>query len=384
MHSFNISTVGLTIPALSLFLHCMNNSFGTFFRITTFGESHGKAIGVVIDGCPAGLEIDETFIQSRLDKRKPGQSSITTSRKEDDKAQVISGVYNGKSTGAPITILIENKDQRSEDYDALKDAYRPSHADYTYEMKYGFRDHRGSGRASARETVARVAAGAVAELLLKHAGIAILSYVSQVGNIKCGKEYTEMDLDLIDSNIIRCPDPYIAKQMIELIESVRDKGDTIGGTVTCIAKGVPAGLGSPVYNKLHPALASAMLSINAAHGFDYGGGFDSIHKNGSELNDVFVNENGVIKSLSNNSGGIQGGISNGNDVYFRVLFKPVSTLQMEQKTVNSSGDAITINPNGRHDPCVLPRAVPIVSAMAALVLADHFLQNKAARLNGIN
>lgn len=361
----------------------MNNSFGTLFRITTFGESHGKAIGVVIDGCPAGLDIDEAFIQSRLDKRKPGQSAITTSRKEDDKAQVISGVYNGKSTGAPITILIENKDQRSEDYDALKDAYRPSHADFTYEMKYGIRDHRGSGRASARETVARVAAGAVAELLLKHAGISILSFVSQVGNIKCGKDYTEMNLDLIESNIIRCPDQESAQQMIQLIESVRDKGDTIGGTVTCIATGIPAGLGSPVYNKLHSSLAFAMLSINAAHGFDYGGGFDTIHKKGSEVNDVFTNETGIIKSKSNNSGGIQGGISNGSDIYFRVLFKPVSTLQMEQKTVNSSGDSITINPNGRHDPCVLPRAVPIVSAMTALVLADHLLQSKAVRLSNM-
>jgi chorismate synthase len=360
----------------------LSNSFGQLFCITTFGESHGPFIGAVIDGCPAGLYIDQAFVQSEMNKRKPGQSAITTDRKEDDIVEIISGVFEDYSTGAPITILIRNQDHRSSDYDQLKDVYRPSHADYTWEKKYGIRDHRGGGRTSARETAARVAAGAVAQLLLKHSGIEILSFVSQVGSVKINKSYKDLDFSTIENNAIRCPDVDAAKEMISLIEEVKAKGDTIGGTVSCVVKNTPIGLGNPVFNKLQATLAHAMLSINAAHGFDYGDGFDAINKRGSEQNDVFITgSDNTITTSSNHSGGIQGGLSNGQDIFFRVLFKPVSTLQLEQNTVNNQGESTAINPKGRHDPCVLPRAVPIVTAMASLVLADHLLLNKTSRLD---
>jgi chorismate synthase len=360
----------------------MNNSFGQLFRITTFGESHGPAIGVVIDGCPAGLFIDAVFIQSEMDKRKPGQSSITSPRKEDDAVEIISGVFENVTTGAPVTLLIKNKDQRSADYNVLKDVYRPSHADFTWEKKFGVRDHRGGGRTSARETAARVAAGAVAQLLLKHAGISVHSFVSQVGPVKLNRNYNELDLNSTEENIIRCPDKNTAEEMIRFIEDIRVKGDTIGGTVSCVIQNTPVGIGDPVFNKLQATLAHAMLSINAAHGFDYGDGFDAIYKKGSELNDAFITaEDGSVTTASNHSGGIQGGMSNGQDIVFRVLFKPVATLQMKQETVNTSGEKTIIDPKGRHDPCVLPRAVPIVTAMAAMVMADHFLINKTARIS---
>ncbi len=359
----------------------MNNSFGSLFKLTTFGESHGPAIGAVIDGCPAGLKIDKEFIQQQLDRRRPGQSTITSPRKEADQVEILSGVFEGKSTGAPLSLIIYNHDQQSADYDLLKDTYRPSHADFTWEKKYGVRDHRGSGRMSARETVARVAAGAIAMLLLKHYDIQISSYVSQVGEVKLTKAHQELNLAAIDSTIIRCPDAVTADKMIRLIEEVKSKGDTIGGTISCVINNPVIGLGQPVFDKLQADLAKAMLSINAAHGFDYGGGFESINKRGSELNDVFVkDEKGKIITKTNNSGGILGGMSNGSDIYFRVLFKPVSTLQVPQQTVNNLGEKVTIDPKGRHDPCVLPRAVPIVDAMAAIVMADHLLRNRSSQL----
>ena len=358
----------------------MSNTFGHLFRITTFGESHGPAIGVVIDGCPAGLTVTTSLIQKQLDKRKPGQSAITTQRKEDDKVEILSGVYNDLTTGAPITLIIYNNDQRSADYDKLKDVYRPSHADFTWEKKYGHRDHRGGGRLSARETAARVAAGAIAMELLNLHGIKINSYVSQVGEIKLRKHYRELDLSKTESHLIRCPDPETAREMIRLIETVKEKGDTIGGTISCVITNPIVGLGEPVFDKLQADLAKAMLSINAAHGFDYGGGFETIEKRGSELNDIFIKDDDNITTKTNFSGGILGGISNGNDIYLRVLFKPVATLQQPQQTINNEGEKVVIDPKGRHDPCVLPRAVPIVDAMAALVLADHLLRNRASRL----
>ena len=359
----------------------MSNSFGNLFKVTTFGESHGPAIGAVIDGCPAGLAIDLNFIQQQLDRRRPGQSAITSPRKEADQVEILSGVFEGKSTGAPITLLIYNNDQQSADYDQLKNTYRPSHADYTWEKKYGVRDHRGSGRMSARETVARVAAGAVAMLILKHYHFKIQSYVSQVGEVKLNIPYQDLNLATIDENIIRCPDSNTAEKMITLIEEVKAKGDTIGGTVSCVINNTLIGLGEPVFDKLQADLAKAMLSINAAHGFDYGGGFETITKRGSELNDVFIKDGkNNITTKTNYSGGILGGMSTGSDIYFRVLFKPVSTLQVPQQTVNKLGEEVTIDPKGRHDPCVLPRAVPIVDAMAAIVMADHLLRNKTAQL----
>jgi chorismate synthase len=358
----------------------MNNSFGHLFRITTFGESHGPAIGVVIDGCPAGLFIDNNFINAEMAKRKPGQSSLTTARKEDDGIEILSGVFEDHTTGAPIAMLIRNKDQQSADYDQLKNIYRPSHADFTWEKKFGLRDHRGGGRTSARETAARVAAGAVAQLLLRSAGITIHSFVSQVGNIRLEKNHTELDLSSTEKNSIRCPDEATAAKMIRLIENIKSKGDTIGGTVTCIIKNTMIGLGNPVFGKLHATLAFAMMGINAAHGFDYGSGFEAIDKPGSELNDVFVTGGkNEISTSTNNSGGIQGGISNGQDIYFRVLFKPVATLMQDQQTVDREGNTATVHGKGRHDPCVLPRAVPIVTAMAALVLSDHLLMNQSSK-----
>jgi len=355
------------------------NSFGNIFRLTTFGESHGEAIGGVIDGCPSGLKIDLDFIQNELERRKPGQSHIVTQRKENDAVHFLSGIFEGTTTGAPVAFAINNENPIGKDYSHLKDAYRPSHADYTYQQKYGHRDYRGGGRSSARETASRVVAGAIARLFLKHYGVELFAYVSQVHHIKLNKLHTEIDPAAIEKNIIRCPDEKTAQQMIEHIENIRKQGDTVGGTITCVVKNTPIGLGEPVFNKLHAELGKAMLSINAVKGFEYGAGFNSINFKGSELNDVFENNNG-IHTKTNNSGGIQGGISNGEDIYFNVAFKPVATLMQQQKSVNAHGEEIILEGRGRHDPCVLPRAVPIVEAMAALVLADYVLLNKTTRL----
>lgn len=357
----------------------MSNSYGTLFRITTFGESHGHSIGVVLDGCPAGLAIDEVFIQSEMDRRKPGQSKITTQRKEADVIKILSGVFEGKSTGAPIAIVVENSDQRSKDYSHLENTFRPSHADYTYEAKYGHRDHRGGGRSSARETAARVAAGAVAKLFLKTYGVEINAFVSQVGELKA-PPYTQLDLTKTENNIVRCPDPATAEKMIALIDQVRLNRDTIGGAVTCVIKNTPVGLGEPVFDKLHAELGKAMLSINAVKGFEYGSGFEGIRLHGSQHNDAFVNEGGKIKTKTNHSGGIQGGISNGEDIYFNVAFKPVATIMQDQQSVDKAGNEATVTGKGRHDPCVVPRAVPIVEAMAALVIADFILRARTNTL----
>lgn len=357
----------------------MSNSYGTLFKISTFGESHGPAIGVIIDGCPAGLQIDESYIQSELDRRKPGQSKITTQRKEDDTFKILSGVFEGKSTGTPIAIVIENQDQRSKDYSHIAETFRPSHADYTYESKYGIRDYRGGGRSSARETAARVAAGAIAKLLLKHHGVEINAYVSEVGDIKT-PHYTELDLSKTEDNIVRCPDAATAEKMIALIDQVRLDRDTIGGIVTCVVKNTPVGLGEPVFDKLHAEIGKAMLSINAVKGFEYGSGFEGTRLRGSQHNDAFYNEGGKIKTKTNFSGGIQGGISNGEDIYFNVAFKPVATIMQDQPSVDKHGNETTVSGKGRHDPCVVPRAVPIVEAMAALVLADFLLRAKTSRL----
>lgn len=355
------------------------NSYGTLFRITTFGESHGHSIGVVIDGCPAGLEIDEVFIQSEMDRRKPGQSKITTQRKEDDVIKILSGVFEGKSTGAPMAIVIDNSDPRSKDYSHLENTFRPSHADYTYEAKYGFRDHRGGGRSSARETAARVAAGAVAKLLLKKSSVKINAFVSQVGELKA-PPYQQLDLSKTEDNIVRCPDPVTAEKMIALIDEVRLSRDTVGGVVTCVIKNSPVGLGEPVFDKLHAELGKAMLSINAVKGFEYGSGFEGVTLRGSQHNDEFVNDGGKIKTKTNHSGGIQGGISNGEDIYFNVAFKPVATIMQDQQSVDKAGNEVTVSGKGRHDPCVVPRAVPIVEAMAALVMADFILRSKLSKL----
>jgi chorismate synthase len=355
------------------------NSFGQLFKLTTFGESHGAGIGGIIDGCPAGLELDLDKIQADLDRRKPGQSKITTQRNETDSVQFLSGIFEGKTTGTPIGFFIKNKDQHSNDYNDLKNVFRPSHADYTYTQKYGVRDHRGGGRSSARETIARVAAGAIAKQLLDKLGINIQAFVNSVGEIELDKPYTELDLSFTESNIVRCPDPQTAEKMIARIEEAGRNHDTVGGTIQCVVTGVPAGWGAPVFNKLHADLGFAMLGINAVKGFEYGSGFDGTKLSGSEHNDVFVNENGKVKTATNNSGGIQGGISNGQDIYMMVAFKPIATLLKEQKTIDKDLKATTVNPKGRHDPCVLPRAVPIVESMAALVLADHYLISKNAK-----
>ena len=356
------------------------NTFGELFKVTTFGESHGKAIGVVIDGCPANMGLDLAAIQHELDRRKPGQSTITTQRKESDTFQLLSGVYEGKTLGSPMAFIINNEDQKPEDYSHLQTAYRPSHADYTYDAKYGIRDHRGGGRASARETAARVIAGAVAKQLLNLYGVHICAYVSAVGKLKLEKDYKQLDLSTTDDNMVRCPDTATADKMIELIQDTRAKGDTIGGTVTCVIKGTPVGLGEPVFDKLHADLAKAMLSINAVHGFEYGSGFEGTTKYGSENNDIFTVADGKVSTLTNHSGGIQGGISNSMDIYFNVGFKPVATIMQTQDTVDAEGNATEIKGKGRHDPCVVPRAVPIVEAMAALVLADHLLRSRVAKL----
>ena len=358
------------------------NTFGQLFRISTFGESHGKAIGVIIDGCPPNIEIDLDFIQRELDKRKPGQSKITTQRKESDTASILSGVFEGKSTGTSLALLIPNEDQRSKDYDHNKDIFRPSHADYTYQEKYGIRDYRGGGRSSARETAARVAAGAVAKLYLKQKGIEIFAHVSSAGTIDSPnlpmQDLSEL-LEIRESNIVRCADPATANEMIEMIDGVRKDGDTVGGKISCIIRNCPVGLGEPVFDKLHADLGKAMLSINAVHGFEYGSGFAGSEMKGSEHNDIFhVAEGGnPISTSTNFSGGIQGGISNGMDITFRVAFKPVATIMHNQQTVDKSGNAAEIKGKGRHDPCVVPRAVAIVEAMAALVIADHYLRQAA-------
>ncbi len=352
------------------------NTFGTIFRLTSFGESHGAAVGGVIDGCPPGLELDMDFIQSELDRRRPGQSRITTPRKEADKVEFLSGVFENKTTGAPIGFIVRNENQQSSDYDNIKEAFRPSHADFTYQQKYGIRDYRGGGRSSARETIARVVGGAVAKLYLRRLNIDITAYTSQVGDIALENDYRIYDLSRTEDNFVRCPDPDIAEQMIKLIQEVRYQGDTIGGTITCVVKGTPAGLGEPVFGKLHAMLGSAMLSINAVKGFEYGSGF-SVAARGSEVNDSFYNDNGRVNTRTNNSGGIQAGISNGQDIYFRVAFKPVSTILREQQTVDMHGNDTIIKARGRHDPCVLPRAVPIVEAMAAITLLDAYLLSKA-------
>ncbi|HEY8927776.1 MAG TPA: chorismate synthase [Mucilaginibacter sp.] len=360
------------------------NSFGQLFRITTFGESHGEAIGVIIDGCPAQLEVDLDYIQGELDKRKPGQSKITTQRKESDTVKILSGVFEGKTTGTPIAMLIPNEDQRSKDYSHNVDVFRPSHADYTYQTKYGIRDHRGGGRSSARETAARVAAGALAKLLLKTQGIEIVAHVSSVGKIDAPElDINTSQVDAIvnhrESNIVRCADLDTADKMISFIDSIRKQGDTVGGKVSCHILNCPVGLGEPVFDKLHADLGKAMLSINAVHGFEYGSGFSGSEMQGTEHNDVFIkNTEGEIKTLTNYSGGIQGGLSNGMPIEFKVAFKPVATIMHNQSTIDGAGNVAEISGKGRHDPCVVPRAVPIVEAMAALVIADHWLRNNNA------
>lgn len=356
------------------------NSIGQLFKLTTFGESHGVAIGGVIDGCPAGLEIDLEFIQKELDRRKPGQSHITTQRKESDTVKFLSGIFEGKTTGVPIGFMIENENQKSKDYDHIKDAYRPSHADFTYQEKYGIRDYRGGGRSSARETASRVVAGAIAKLLLKKVGIQIQAYVSQVGHIKLEKHYSQLNLNDTENNIVRCPDAEVAEQMIQYIETIRKQGDTIGGIISCVVNHVPVGLGEPVFDRLHADLGKAMLSINAAKGFEYGEGFNSVNFKGSEMNDLFVRSTNKIRTKTNHSGGIQGGISNGEDIYFNVAFKPIATIMRKQDSVNQNGENIHVEGKGRHDPCVLPRAVPIVESMCALILADFWLRNQSSKI----
>ncbi|UKT65912.1 chorismate synthase [Pedobacter mucosus] len=358
------------------------NTFGNLFRITTFGESHGIAIGVIIDGCPSQLDIDLDYIQSELDKRKPGQSKITTQRKESDTVQILSGVFEGKSTGTPIALLIPNEDQRSKDYGHNVDIYRPSHADYVYDAKYGIRDHRGGGRSSARETAARVAAGAIAKLFLKHHGIEIFAHVAAVGKINAPNlQHHDLSalLEIREENIVRCADPATANEMIDFIDAVRKDGDTVGGKISCVITGCPAGLGEPVFDKLHADLGKAMLSINAVHGFEYGSGFDGSELLGSQHNDIpqpKATAEKAFKTITNHAGGILGGISNGMDITFKVAFKPVATIMHNQQTINAAGEAAEIKGKGRHDPCVVPRAVVIVEAMAALVMADQFLRNK--------
>lgn len=357
----------------------MRNTFGNIFTLTTFGESHGAAIGGVIDGMPSGIDADMDFIQHELDRRRPGQSDLTTARKEADRVRLLSGVFEGKTTGAPIGFMVENTNQRPSDYDNLRTLFRPSHADYTYQAKYSLRDHRGGGRASARVTIARVVGGALAKLALARHGITIGAYTSQVGNIKAEADYRQLDLSLTERNAVRCPDPAKAEAMASLIREVRASGDTIGGTVSCVIKGCPAGLGEPEFSKLHASLGAAMLSINAAKGFDYGSGFDGLSCRGSALNDPFVCHEQGFHTLSNHSGGIQGGISNGEDIYFRVAFKPAPTLLQDQLTVDADGNATIMKARGRHDPCVLPRAVPIVEAMAAMVVLDQLLLWQSAQ-----
>lgn len=357
------------------------NSIGNIFRLTTFGESHGEAIGGVVDGMPAGIPIDMAFIQQELNRRRPGQSHITTARQEADQVELLSGVFEGKTTGCPIGFIVRNTNQHSGDYDNMRELYRPSHADYTYSYKYGTRDHRGGGRSSARITISRCVAGALAKLVLKQIGVHITAFTSQIGDISLDRDYSKYDLTQVDSNIVRCPDADKAVQMIQLIEEVKAEGDTIGGVITCVIQGCPAGLGEPEFGKLHAMLGAAMLSINAVKGFEYGEGFEGVTARGSEQNDIFVNKEGRITTMTNHSGGIQGGISNGQDIYCRIAFKPVATLLREQKTVDIQGKETTLTAKGRHDPCVLPRAVPIVEAMAAMTILDAYLSDKARKMD---
>lgn len=350
------------------------NTFGTLYRLTTFGESHGVGIGGVIDGMPAGVKVDTDFLQHELDRRRPGQSALTTPRRESDRIELLSGIYEGRTTGCPIGFLVRNENQHSNDYDNLRNLYRPSHADYTYQQKYGIRDHRGGGRSSARETIARVVGGAFAKMYLRELGIRVTAYTSQVGSIALDRSYQDLDLSQIDSNPVRCPDTATADEMARLIAEVKGKGDTIGGIITGVITGCPVGLGDPVFGKLHASLGAAMLGINAVKGFEYGEGFAGVTWRGSEQNDVFIPApGGGITTRTNHSGGIQGGISNGADIYFRVAFKPVATLLQEQETVDIHGAATIVKARGRHDACVLPRAVPIVEAMAAMVILDKYL-----------
>lgn len=358
----------------------MGNTFGTIFTLTSFGESHGEAVGGVVDGMPPGIVIDMDFIQGELARRRPGQSKITTSRNEPDQVEILSGVFEGKSTGCPIGFLVRNTNQHSSDYDNIRELFRPSHADYTYYNKYGMRDHRGGGRSSARITIARCVAGALAKLALRQLGISVVAYTSQVGDISLDRDYRNYDLSRIEDNPVRCPDPAVATRMESLISDVKAQGDTIGGVITCVIKGCPIGLGQPEFGKLHASLGAAMLSINAVKGFEYGDGFDIANKRGSEVNDIFITRSGNISTTTNHSGGIQGGISNGEDIYFRVAFKPVATILIEQPTVDLNGTPTVMNARGRHDPCVLPRAVPIVEAMAAITILDNYLLNKAVKL----
>ena len=349
------------------------NTFGQLFRLTTFGESHGPGIGGVIDGMPSGLLVDTDFLQSELNRRRPGQSALTTARKESDRVELLSGVFEGRTTGCPIGFLVRNENQHSADYDNLRDVFRPSHADFTYQTKYGWRDHTGGGRTSARETVARVVGGAFAKMFLKQYGIRITAYTSQVGSIALSNAWDSYDFSLIEQNPVRCPDPVKAEEMAALIAQVKAEGDTIGGVITCVIEGCPVGLGEPVFGKLHAALGAAMLSINAVKGFEYGEGFAGVESRGSEQNDIFVPSPHGITTLTNHSGGVQGGLSNGQPIYFRVAFKPVATLLREQQTVTASGEPTVIKARGRHDPCVLPRAVSIVEAMSAMVIADNLM-----------
>ena len=354
----------------------MSNSFGKIFKISTYGESHGEAIGVIIDGCPSGIKIEEIDIQKELDRRRPGQSKITTQRKESDSVQILSGVFNGKTTGSPISLFIKNKDQKSSDYDHISKAFRPSHADYTYHKKYKNRDHRGGGRSSARETANWVAAGAIAKKILKDIGININAYVSKVGTVEIEKAYTKLNLQNTETNIVRCPDKKYAEKFISIIDQARKNRDTVGGIISCVITGCPVGIGEPIFGKLHAELGKAMLSINAVKGFEYGSGFKGSEMYGSEHNDQFEIKGDKIKTKSNYSGGIQGGISNGEDIYFNVAFKPVSTIMKDQSSVDSENNKVTVKGKGRHDPCVVPRAVPIVESMAANVLVDLYLQSK--------
>ncbi len=357
----------------------MRNTFGTLFTLTTFGESHGTAVGGVVDGMPPGVDVDLDFVQSELNRRRPGQSSITTSRNEPDKVELLSGVFGGKSTGAPIGFIVRNTNQHSSDYDNLARLFRPSHADYTYFEKYGIRDHRGGGRSSARITIARCVGGALAKLVLRRLGITVQAYTSRVGNIALDRDYHTYNIDGAEKNAVRCPDPEKAELMQQLISRVKADGDTIGGVITCVVKGCPAGLGEPEFGKLHAQLGAAMLSINAAKGFEYGEGFDCMDMRGSQQNDIFTAEGGKVHTLTNHSGGIQGGISNGEDIYFRVAFKPVATILKPQSTVDTDGNEAIMEARGRHDPCVLPRAVPIVEAMAAMTILDNCLVNKSIK-----
>lgn len=358
----------------------MSNTFGNIFRLTTFGESHGEAVGGVVDGMPAGIDIDTAFIQHELERRRPGQSKITTQRNEPDQVELLSGVFEGKSTGCPIGFTVRNTNQRSQDYTAMKDLYRPSHADFTYQSKYGIRDYRGGGRSSARITLSRVVGGALAKLVLRKEGISVQAYTSQVGDIKLEHDYRSYDLSQTETNAVRCPDSEAARRMESLIAQVKADGDTVGGTITCVIKGCPVGLGEPEFGKLNACLAAAMLSINAVKGFEIGDGFNFAHERGSEVNDVFIPSGSTVHTATNHSGGIQGGLSNGEDIYFRVVFKPVATILTPQRTVNIHGQAADFLAKGRHDPCVLPRAVPIVESMAAMTILDALLEKLTNKL----